>query len=114
MKHLAAPAPLASGTKDPRTTSLTTGGYHPRPSFQLMLMKEQIDARPQELPFLLQPPQYAPMYRMDNPHFPTTKLHLGYLKWLSLVPIFEPPMVCLGTETVPVRVSQAQEEVVKG
>src|SRR5260370_11372710 len=112
MKHLAMPAPLASGIKDPRTASLTIGGYHPRPSIQIM--KEQIDARPQELPFLSQPPQYAPTYGTDNPHSHTTKPHLGCLKWLTLVPRFEPPMVCSGMETVPVRVTQAQEEVAEG
>ena len=112
MKHLAVPAPLASGIEDPRTAGLATGGYCPRLSIQLM--KEQMDARSQELPFSSQPPQYTPAYGMDNPHSPTTKLCPGYLKWLSLVPRFEPPTVCSGTETVPARVTQVQEEVAKG
>ena len=99
MRHLVAPTPPAPGIPDPGTARFITGGYCPRLSIQLM--KEQMDTRSQELPFLTQPPQYASTYGMDDLHSPCTKSHLGYLKELSLVPSFKPQIVYLMMETIP-------------
>src|SRR5260370_3549943 len=67
----------------------------------IQLMKEHMDAELQGLPPLMQPPLYAPMYGTDNPLSPSSKSRPGYLKWLSLVPSFKPPIVYLMMETIP-------------
>src|SRR5260370_37522313 len=64
-------------------------------------MKEHMDAKLQGLPPLMQPPLYAPMYGTDDPLSPSSKSCPGYLKWLSLVPSFEPPIVYSMMETIP-------------
>src|SRR5260370_37150436 len=67
-----------------------------------------------DLPPPALPPMYAPTFRMDDPFSLTNKSCSNYLKCLSLVPGFKPPMVYSMTETIPARVSQVQEEAEKG
>src|SRR5260370_11811072 len=99
MKHLVTSAPSVPTFEDPGATNFVTGSYHLRSSIQLM--KEHLDAELQGLPPPMHPPLYALAYGMDNPLLPSSKSHPGYLKWLSLVPSFEPPIVYLMMETIP-------------
>src|SRR6266850_230983 len=91
MKHLVTSMPSVPAFKDPGATNFVTGSYCLRLTIQLM--KEHMDAELQGLPPPMQPPPYALAYRTDNPLLPSSKSCPGYLKWLSLVPSFEPPIV---------------------
>src|SRR6266478_1755146 len=77
-------------------------------------MKEHMDAELQGLPPLMQPPLYTLAYRMDDPLLPSSKSCPGYLKWLSLVPSFEPPIVYLMTETIPAQTALTREVIGRG
>ncbi len=77
-------------------------------------MKEHMDAELQGLPPLMQPPLYTLAYRMDDPLLPSSKSHPGYLKWLSLVPSFEPPIVYLMMETIPAQTALTGEVIGRG
>src|SRR5260370_35137429 len=73
-----------------------------------------MDAELQGLPPLTQPPLYAPAYGTDDPLSPSSKSCPGYLKQLSLVPSFEPPIVYLMTETIPAQTALTGEVIGRG
>src|SRR5260370_12374164 len=77
-------------------------------------MKEHMDAELQGLPPPMQPPLYALAYRTDDPLLPSSKSCPGYLKRLSLVPSFKPPIVYSMTETIPAQTALTREAIGRG
>src|SRR6266850_6026846 len=112
MKHLVASVPLVPIFEDPGATNFVTGSYCLRSSIQLI--KEHMDTELQGLPPLTQPPLYTLVYGTDDPLLPSSKSCPGYLKQLSLVPSFEPPIVYSMTETIPAQTALTREAIGRG
>src|SRR6266850_1461777 len=112
MKHLAVPVPSTPHVSHSRMSNFVTGSYHPRSSIQMM--RDKMTSKLPDFPPPALPPKYAPMFSMDDPFSSTNKLHSNYLRHLNLVPGFKPPRVYSMTETIPVRVTKAQDEAAKG
>src|SRR5260370_2738558 len=112
MKHLAAPVPSTPHISDSGMSDFVTGSYHPRSSIQMM--RDEMALKLPDFPPPALPPKYTPTFGMDDPFSSADKSHSNYLRHLNLVPGFKPPRVYLMMENVPVRVTQAQDEAVKG
>ena len=91
-----------------------TRSYYPRSSIQMM--KDEMALRLPELPLPVLPPKYAPTFGIEDLLSLSDKSHSNnnYLKCLSLVLSFKPPMAYLMMEMVPAGLAQTLETTLRG